>query len=205
LHTAISRSAAGLGAVALVATVSACSSSAKKAPTSTSTSSSTSASTSASETSSAPAPSSSSTIDYKSLLLTAADVPVPGVTEGTPAAPPQGKGATVAFTASGNRTLGDNVIVFDSAAQATSAAAASVNAAKAQVKSAEVTAAPIGNGGTAIRGTASTGAVALLIWREGRAVIVLEFDSPANDPVPTSLIQTIAIKQDQLVKTGLPA
>jgi hypothetical protein len=201
LPTPLSRSVAAFAAIALVATMSACSSSAKKG----SAPKTSAAGASSPKTSSVSAPSSAATTDYTNLLIAASDVPVPGVTAGTPAAPPQGKGATVSFTATGNRTLGDTIIVFDSAAQATSAAAASVDAAKAQVTSPEVTNAPIGNGGTAIRGTASTGAVALLIWREGRAVIVLEFDSPASDLVPTSVIQAVATKQDELVKAGLPA
>jgi hypothetical protein len=200
MNTALSRAGAGLGAVALVAAMSACSSSAKKSSSSTPAAKTTSAANS-----SAPASSSTATTDYANLLISASDIPVPGVKEGTPAAPPQGKGTTVAFTADGNRRVGDTIVVLDSAELATSAAAASVNAAKQQVTSPEVTTAPVGDGGTAIRGTTSTGAVAVLIWRQGRAVIVLEFDSAADDPVPTSVIQTVATKQDSLVKAGLPA
>jgi hypothetical protein len=149
--------------------------------------------------------SSATNTDYTSLLIGAADIPVPGVTEGTPAAPPGGTGASVAFTASGGRGLGDTIVVLPSAAAAQTAAQASVTAAKQQVTGAVATDAPIGGGGTAIRGTTSDGAVAILVFTEGKAMIVLEFTSAASDPVPTEIIQQVATAQDAKVKAGLPS
>jgi hypothetical protein len=196
------RLVATLATAALAVSLQACSSSKastgdSKTPTGSSSDKTTPA---ANSTSSTP-----TTTDYNALLLTASDVPVPGVTEGTPAAPPQGTGASVAFTATGGRSLGDTVLVLPDASAAQTASQSSVTAAKQGITGAEVTDAPIGDGGTAIRGTTSTGAVAVLIFTEGKALVVLEFDSPASDPVPTDLIQQIATAQDNKIKAQLPS
>lgn len=146
-----------------------------------------------------------STTDYSNLLIAATDIPVPGFTEATPSTPPNGTGVTASYTSSDNsRVLGDTVLVFPAISAATTAAQASITAAKAGVTSAQVSTAPIGAGGTAIRGTSAEGAVAIVVFTEGRAEVVLQFDSPANDPVPTSVVQQVATKQDGLIKTNLP-
>ncbi len=212
MHIALTRLGTGLGVLTLAATLAACSSSgkAKSSSTTASTGSTSSAAAasqpaSASASTSAPGSSAASGGNLASVLISASDIPIPGFTEGTPQATPQGKGATVAFTAAATkRTIGDTVVVLNSTAQATAAATASLSAAKGQITGAQVSAAPIGDGGTAIRGTASGQEAAVLVWREGRSVIVLEFASAAGDPVPTSVIQTVATKQDAKVKTGIP-
>lgn len=188
-----------VGIAALAVTLAACSSSKAKTTTSTP----------AGKTGASSAPTSTSTTatttDYTSLLLNAADIPVPGVAKGSPTAAPQGTGATVAFTATGGRTVGDTVIVLPTAAAAQTAAHSSVAAAKQHIAGATSSVAPIGAGGTAIRGTSASGAVAVLIFTEGKALIVLEFDSKATDPVPTTVIQQVATAQDTKVKSGLPS
>ncbi|MDP9116274.1 MAG: hypothetical protein M3O28_03230 [Actinomycetota bacterium] len=194
------RLVAQLGAVALTVSLAACSSSSgSKSDHSSSAGASTPTSSATSS------PSAPTNTDYTSLLLDAADIPVAGVTKGTAAAPPQGTGATVSFTASGGRTLGDTVLVLPSAGAAKTAAQASVTAAKQSITGAIASDAPIGGGGTAIRGTTASGAVAALVFTEGKALIVLEFDSTANDLVPSSIIQQVATAQDNKIKTGLPS
>jgi hypothetical protein len=199
-----SRVVVGLVAASCAIALSACSSSSDggsgattKATTSAATS--TAASTPA-DTTTSPA----TTTDYTSLLIEASDIPVPGFEKGEPQSPPQGTGTTVAFTGEGGRTLGDTILVLPSAADAATAAASSVEAAKSSVTDAEVSDAPIGDGGTAIRGTSASGAVALLIFSQGRAVVVLEFDSDAADPVPTDVIQQVATAQSAKITSGLP-
>ena len=212
MHLAPARLGTGLGVLTLAVALAACSSSGKAQSTSgaasaTTTSSAAAASPTASASASASAPESSAAADgnLASVLIPASDIPIPGFTRSTPVGTQQGKGASAIYTqAAAQRTIGDTVVVLGTSAQAKTAAMASVSAAKAQITSAQVSSAPIGDGGTAIRGTASTGEVAALVWTEGRALIVLEFQSPSGDPVPTSVIQTVATKQDAKVKTGVP-
>lgn len=212
MHLAPARLGTGLGVLTLAVTLAACSSSGKAKSASSTTANATTSSAaasspaaSASAPTSAPGSSAASGGNLASVLISASDIPIPGFTKSTPQATQQGKGASVAFIAAATkRTIGDTVVVLGSSAQATTAAAASVSAAKAQITSAQVSAAPIGDGGTAIRGTSSGQEIAALVWREGKALIVLEFMSPAGDPVPTSVIQTVATRQDAKVKAGIP-
>ena len=188
-----SRALIGAGAAALAVSLAACSSSSSGGSSTEPTNSTTPTS----------AVSSPSTTDYTSLLLTASDVPLPGVKAGTAAAPPQGSGGTVAFTATGGRSLGDTVLVLASPDQAQAAAAQSVSAAKQGITGAKASTAPIGDGGTAIRGVAQGKSVAVLIFTDGRALVVMQFVGKKSDPVPTSFIQQVATAQDAKVKAGL--
>lgn len=195
--TAPRRVLAGIGVATMAVALAACSSSKAKSAGSTSAHSSPASS-------SAAAPTTSVT-DYARLLIAPSDIPVAGFTEGTPSAPPNGAGVTVSYTYSDQtRVLGDTILVFDSASAASTAAQTSVIAAKHSVTGAEVSPAPIGGGGTAVRGTSGANAVAVLIFTEGRAEVVLQFNSPAADPVPTSIIQAVSTRQDALVKAGMP-
>jgi hypothetical protein len=195
----------GLGAVSLAFSLAACSSSGGGSAKSTAANSpsGTTATSSSETTSSAPTDTTSATTtDYSTLLIAASDIPIPGFQMGTPATPPGGVGTTVAFTGDGGRTLGDTILVLPSADAAKTAAASSVQAAKTTVTGAEVSDAPIGDGGTAIRGSGGSGSVAVLVFSEGKAVVVMEFDSAANDPVPTDVIQQVATAQDGKIKSA---
>lgn len=130
---------------------------------------------------------------------------MPGFTQGAVSSPPQGSGATAAYTDSGGtRTLGDTIVVLPDAATAKTARDAAIQAAKTALTKPVVTAAPVGDGGTALRGTSGQGTAAIVIFTEGAAEVVLEFVSAASDPVPTSVVQQVATKQDALIKNGLP-
>ena len=180
---------AGLAAGACVLSLAACSSSKSSStrPTSTTSKSSTSSST-----------------DRSNLLIAASDIPVPGFTRGVPSATPQGDGTTVNFTDSGGtRILGDTIIVFPSASAAASAAQASATAAKGSVTGGAVSTPQVGSNSTLVSGTSGSGAATLLVFTEGRAEVVLEFTSPANDPVPASVVEQVGTKQDAAVKNGL--
>jgi hypothetical protein len=189
-----SRVLIGVGAAALTVSLAACSSS----------SSGGSAPKAGGSTTPSATPSTPSTADFTALLLSASDVPLPGVKAGTPSVVPQGQGATVVFTANGGRELGDTIAVLPNDAAAQTAAASSVSAAQQQVTAAVTTAAPIGDGGKAIRGrTSKGGSVTVLIFTEGRALVVMEFVGKANDPVPSGFVQQVATAQDTKVKAGL--
>lgn len=95
-------------------------------------------------------------------------------------------------------------MILPDAAAAETAKQSAVTAAKQGVTGAQVSDAPIGSGETAIRGTNDSGSIAILIFSEGKALVVLEFQSTAGDPVPTQLIQQVATTTDAKIKAGLP-
>jgi hypothetical protein len=56
-----------------------------------------------------------------------------------------------------------------------------------------------------VSGTSPDGshAVTVLLFTEGKAFTNLEFDSPANDPVPAGFVAGVGQKQDTAIKNGL--
>ena len=180
--------------VALLAT--ACSSSKPKASATTST-----ASVAATSASSSPA------ADYTNLLIAPSDIPVDGVTRQSAAAPPQGAGVTALYAdPSGTRKLGDTILVLSDASSASTAAHAAQQAAMSSLTGATSKASDVGTSGVVFSGTSNGGSTAstVLVFSEGRAYAVLEFDSAANDPVPAALVEQVGAKQDQLIKDKLP-
>jgi hypothetical protein len=65
--------------------------------------------------------------------------------------------------------------------------------------------AAVGTGGTTISGTEGEGskAVTVLLFTEGKAFVILEFDSPLNDPVPPQFVTDVGQKQDTAIRNGL--
>jgi len=64
----------------------------------------------------------------------------------------------------------------------------------------------VGSNGTMISGTApdNSQAVTVLLFTEGKALVNLEFDSAANDPIDPGVATDIGRKQDVAIKNGLP-
>lgn len=189
------------GTIAIALTVAACSSS--KTHTSTTTSGAAKSSASSPTASSSAA----SSTDYTQLLITPSDIPLQGVTRQTAGTPPQGTGATALFVdPSGTRKLGDTIIVLPDASSAGTALHAAQQAAMSELTDAKSQASTVGSNGMVLSGTTSGGSTAstVLVFGEGRAYVVLQFDSAANDPVPPALVEQVGTKQDQLIKNGLP-
>lgn len=44
-----------------------------------------------------------------------------------------------------------------------------------------------------------------MIFREGKVVALIEFESASNDPVPPEIALDVARKQDAAIKAGLPS
>jgi hypothetical protein len=130
---------------------------------------------------------------------------VPGARlTGTQAAP-GGLGVVGLFQASGNRALGDTIVVLPSADAAHTAYTAAASAAGNEVAGATAHTVPLGDGGEYLAGTSNGQAVTLVLFTEGKAFVTMEFRSPANDPVPVDLARTISLKQDAKIKANPPS
>jgi hypothetical protein len=192
-----------------------------KSSTPSSTTSSTAPSTSSSSaSSSSAAPSSSSAAaqptDYSNLLIKSTDIVVPGETF-TPLNPPSpetpaGVEVTFANPPNASRLVKDHIYVYPDAAAATQARdmlAPVLTDPDMGVKGGTPTPVDVGTGGTMAIGTttqpAGTKSKASIFFTEGKAFVTIDFESPANDPVPQDFVLDIARKQDAAIKAGLPA
>jgi hypothetical protein len=166
----------------------------------------------ASSGSSGPASSSSSpaTADYTALLIKASDITLPGdtFTAQPPIQNPNGQpGAAQLFSNQNDtRHVGDTILILPDADQAVSELDADKAALGNMVTGGTPAPAPVGTNGTMISGTAPDGskAVTVMLFTEGRSFTNLEFDSPANDPVPPQFVIDVGHKQDTAIKNGLP-
>jgi hypothetical protein len=191
--SASTRLLAATVAAGLAVSVTACSSSKTKATTTTSHPGTTTSSSSATST------------DYSALLIAASDIPVAGFTQQTPT-PLQGStGVTASYTDANGRALGDTIVVFPSVAAAATAAQASATAANSTLTGAKAGTASVGSNTSIVSGAKGNTAETVLIFTEGRAEVVLAFDSAANDPVPATIVTQVGQAQDAKVKSGLPA
>jgi hypothetical protein len=177
-----------------------CSSS--KAPEASSSSSSSSSSTSA--TKSAPAN------DYSSLLIKPTDIELPGdtFTAQEPTVNPGGKdGVATAFTnQTQTRTIGDTILLLEDATAAEGVLKSSLDSVGQSVADGAPGPLAVGSNGTLVSGNSPDGtkAVTVVMFTEGKAFALLEFDSAAGDPVPPEFATAVAQKQDDALKAGLP-
>lgn len=203
--------AAGVVASILVL-VTGCGSNKSPSPSS---SASTSASTSPAASSSAPSTSSGGAAqpsDYSGLLIKPSDIVVSGdaftLTQTLPVATPAG--AEGVFTnQSGARKIDDTLYVYPdagAAGQALDLNAKMIADPDLGVKGTQ-TPADVGVGGTMAVGSSGDGskAKAMVMFTQGRALVVLEFTSPPGDPVPPEFVLDVARKQAAAVTSGLPA
>ncbi len=65
----------------------------------------------------------------------------------------------------------------------------------------------VGSRGNMAVGPAADGSksVGLMMFTEGKAFVVLEFNGPPNDPVPADVVLDLARKQDAGIKAGTPS
>jgi hypothetical protein len=149
------------------------------------------------------------TQDYSVLLIDASDVTPPGdvFTPQPPIPNPNGQpGVETGFThRDGTRQIGDTIVILPDA----SAAAAALEGSKATLGNGVISGTPqpaaVGDGGTMVSGTSPDGskAVTVLRFTEGNALTTLEFNGPANDPVPPDMVIEVGLKQDNAIKNGL--
>ena len=207
----ISAIAASFAAGTLVIGMAGCGGDKSSGPSSTSASSSASTSAAASS-----APSSSSAAaqpgDYSGLLIKPTDIVVPNdtftLTQTLPVPNPAGVEG-VFMNPGGSRKVDDTIYVYPDAAQAGRALdgmAPSVSDPQMGVKG-PLTPADVGTRGSMVVGPAADGSksVGMAMFTEGKAFVVLEFNSPPTDPVPADVVLDLARKQDAAIKAGLPS
>jgi hypothetical protein len=192
------------GCLALLSTVafsaSACGSSADSADTPATTRPAAS-SAAAAATNSAP-----SSTDLAALVIKPDDIPIPGFTQksSTPASQGETDGIAVLFAdADDTRELGDTILVLPSETAATTAMQAAVTATQGQVTGGTATPVQVGDGGTVVTGSQNGRASTVLIFQQGKAFVVMQFDSAPNDPVPADLVTAVGQKQADAIKSGL--
>jgi hypothetical protein len=201
------------GTLVVGAAVTGCGSDNSSSPSSTSTSSS--ASTSAASSSSA-APTSSSPAaqpgDYSGLLIKPTDIVVPNDTftlaQTLPVPNPAGVEG-VFMNPGGSRKVDDTIYIYPDAAaagQALDGMAQTLSDPDLGVKG-PLTQVDVGSRGKMAVGPAANGskAVGTVMFTEGKAFVVLEFNSPPNDPVPADVVLDLARKQDAAIKAGMPS
>ena len=213
----ISAKAAGLAATALVlgAAVTGCSSDKSSGPSSAASATSATSAPAASPSSpSSQAPTSSSAAaqpgDYSGLLIKPTDIVVPGdvftLTQTLPVPNPAGAEG-VFMNQAGSRKLDDTIYIYSDAASAAQALDQSAKAIPELSVKATPTPANVGTGGQMAVGPSPDGAKAkgIVMFTEGKAFAVLEFESAPNDPLQPDFILDVARKQDAAIKSGLPA
>ena len=168
--------------------------------------SSSSTATTSSAGSSVTAPTSGQAPDYGALLIKPNDIggdfnaPQPPVQN-----PNNATGVAQLFTsADRSRRIGDTILVFGDPAEAL-AGIDSTKANYAGKVSGTWEPVDVGSNGTLISGTSADNsqAITVLLFAEGRALVNLEFDSAANDPVDPGVATDIGHKQDIAIKTAL--
>lgn len=156
-------------------------------------------------TSSATADSASST-DFAALVIKPEDIPIPGFTQktSTPVSESGANGIAVLFAdAADARELGDTIVVLPNETAAKSAMQAALTATQGQVTGGTAAPVQVGDGGTVVTGTQNGKASTVLIFQQGKAFVVMQFDSAPNDPVPADLVTAVGQKQADALKSGL--
>jgi hypothetical protein len=183
-------------AVALLAPLAACDSSSPAGPVSYSASS-------ASEDPSSEPPSSSE-IHYESVLLSTADIPIPGLRlTVTSSGGATAEGAAAQFTSgSGDVAVTDVVSVFATSDEAGIALAAAVDVAPGQIDGPQERGLD-GSGGKAYTGTQSGGAVTIAVFQVDRAFVTLRFQSDLSDPIGSDIVDRVVQAQRTKIRNGL--
>jgi hypothetical protein len=172
-------------------------------------SSSASSKSSSSSSSSASSSTTAASADYSNLLITPSDIPGDTFTAAAPTVNPGEKDgvATVFTDEAANRQIGDTILVLPSATDAISVLNSSLANVGQSVADGQPQSASVGSSGTITAGKSPDGTkeVTVLMFTEGRAFVLLEFDSAPGDAVPPDSVTLIGQKQDDAIKAGLPA
>lgn len=190
-----------VAAIAVAAAIAGCGGGNKASPTS-------SRAAAPSTSSSVASPSPGQPMDYSALLIRASDMG-PDLTAPQPPVlnPNNAPGVAQLFAnADNSRRIGDSILIVADPATA----AAGIDNTKANYGSkVKGTWQPVdvGSNGTMISGTSpdNSQAVTVLLFSEGRALVNLEFDSAAGDPIDPAVVTDIGRKQDAAIKNALPS
>ena len=179
---------------------------------SSSTSSSSSSSSSSATTSSSKAETTSAAAaatDYTTLLIKPEDIVVPN--DSFVAEPPQlnpggSEGVAVGFhNADQSRSIGDTIMILPDPESAKTAMDGAVKALDQSIANPSPEPVQVGDNGVIASGTSPDGskAVTVVTFTQGKGFVVLQFDSPAGDPVPSDFATSLAQKQAENIKAGL--
>jgi hypothetical protein len=104
----------------------------------------------------------------------------------------------------GSRTVTDTILVLASPQAASAAMDQARGGVSGQVVGTPQVAA-VGTGGSIVAGTSPDGtkSVAVLTFTEGDAFTTVEFEGPANDPVPVDLVTDYGQKQAAVLRDAL--
>ena len=104
------------------------------------------------------------------------------------------------------RAIGDTILILPDSAAATTTLNTTVSSIGTIVTGGSPQPSPVGTGGTVVSGTSPDGskAVTVLLFTEGRAVVLLEFGSAPGDPMPPQVVTDVGKKQEIAIRTGMP-
>lgn len=145
--------------------------------------------------------------DYSALLIKVTDIGGDLTTPQPPVLNPNNApGVAQLFASADNsRRIGDTILIVADPATA----AAGIDNTKTNYGgkvSGTWQPVDVGSNGTIISGTSpdNAQAVTVLLFSEGRALVNLEFDSAAGDPIDPAVATDIGRKQDAAIRKGLP-
>ena len=201
----------GIAATVAVIALTGAACSKNSSSTSSSTSSSSSSSSSSATTSSSKAETTSAAAaatDYTTLLIKPEDIVIPGdtFTGEPPQAIPGGDGVAAGFhNADQSRNIGDSITILPDPEGAKTALDGAVKALDQSIANPSPQPVQVGDNGVIASGTSPDGskAVTVVTFTQGKGFVVLQFDSPAGDPVPSDFATSLAQKQADNIKTGL--
>ncbi|HEY5149133.1 MAG TPA: hypothetical protein VIJ23_04810 [Mycobacterium sp.] len=147
--------------------------------------------------------------DYTALLIKPEDIVIPGDTfTGEPPQlnPAGSEGVAAGFrNADETRAIGDTIMILPDPEAAKTAMDGAVKALDQSIANPSPEPAQVGDNGVIGSGTSPDGskAVTVVTFSQGKGFVVLQFDSPAGDPVPTDFATSLAQKQADNIKAGL--
>lgn len=148
--------------------------------------------------------------DYSNLLIKATDIVVPNDTfalsQTLPVPNPAGIEG-VFMNQGGTRKIDDTIYIYPDPGAAAQALDMNVKGIPDLSVKATPTPANVGTGGTMAVGPSPDGtkSKAIVMFTEGKALAVLEFESPTNDPIQSDFVLDLGRKQDATIHNGLPA
>lgn len=148
-------------------------------------------------------------VDYSNLLIPASDIAVPddSFKLDQSAQAPNQVGIQGSYSnQDGNRKISMMISVLPNAAMAVENNDNNTKTVDMFVQDTPPNPIDFGTGGVMAVGQAEGGrSSAVVMFAEGRATVLIVFDSPPDDPLSPDFVLDVARKQDAAIKAGLPA